>query len=109
MKYIEENERIWDMRSENNDVRSIPVSSEMIRLAKEGQWSIVLTPQKPVPLSWFPENLAGKKILCLANGVGICFFACTKPINMFKQIRFDRGAKRVQNKIYALSSGQFGS
>lgn len=70
MKYIEENERIWDMRSENNDVWAIPVSSEMIRLAKEGQWSIVLTPQKSVPFSWFPENLAGKKILCLASGGG---------------------------------------
>ena len=70
MNHIEENERIWDKRSENNDIWSVPVTSETIRLAKEGKWSIVLTPQKPVPLSWFPTNLANKKILCLASGGG---------------------------------------
>ena len=70
MKYIEENKRIWDKRSENNDIWSIPVTSDMVRLAKEGKWSIVLTPQKPVPSSWFSQNLANKKILCLASGGG---------------------------------------
>lgn len=70
MNYIEENKKIWDKRSENNDIWSIPVTSEMIRLAKEGEWKIVLTPQKPIPTSWFPQNLANKKILCLASGGG---------------------------------------
>lgn len=70
MKYIEENSRIWDERSENNDIWSIPVTSEMVRQAKEGVWSIMLTPTKPVPASWFPENLGEKKILCLASGGG---------------------------------------
>ena len=70
MKYIEENKRIWDKRSEKNDMWSIPVTSEMVRLAKEGRWSIVLTPQKPVPSDWFPSDIANKKILCLASGGG---------------------------------------
>lgn len=70
MKYIEENKRIWDKRSENEDIWSIPVTSDMIRLAREGKWSIVLTPQKPVPPDWFPSDLANKKILCLASGGG---------------------------------------
>ena len=54
MNYIEDNGKIWDNRSENNDIWSIPVTSEMIRQAREGVWSIVLTPKKPVPRSWFP-------------------------------------------------------
>ena len=70
MKYIEENRKIWDARSENNDTWSVPVTSETINRAREGVWSIVLTPAKPVPASWFPENLRGVKILCLASGGG---------------------------------------
>lgn len=70
MKYVEENRKIWDKRSEENDVWSVPVSSEEISLARKGIWSIVLTPQKTVPASWFPECLIGKKVLCLASGGG---------------------------------------
>ena len=54
MSYIEENSKIWDDRAENNDVWSIPVTSEMIGQARKGVWSIVLTPAKPVPKDWFP-------------------------------------------------------
>ena len=70
MSYIEENSKIWDKRVEKNDKWSIPVSSEIISQAREGTWSIVLTPTKPVPKDWFPDSLAGKKILCLASGGG---------------------------------------
>ena len=70
MTYIEENSKIWDKRSENNDIWSIAVSSEEVRLAREGIWSIVLTPAKPVPANWFPRKLEGKRILCLAGGGG---------------------------------------
>lgn len=70
MTYIEENGKIWDERSECGDTWSIPVTSEAVKLAKEGSWSIVLTPTKSVPANWFPENLAKKKILCLASGGG---------------------------------------
>ena len=70
MDYIKENEKIWDKRSENNDKWSICVSSEMVNRAREGVWSIVLTPEKPVPADWFPEKLDGKKVLCLASGGG---------------------------------------
>ncbi|MBR6753394.1 MAG: SAM-dependent methyltransferase, partial [Clostridia bacterium] len=70
MEYIKENQRIWDERSENNDIWSIPVTSEQVKLAREGNWQIVLTPTKPVPDDWFPEELKGKKLLCLAGGGG---------------------------------------
>jgi ubiquinone/menaquinone biosynthesis C-methylase UbiE len=70
MNYVEQNRKIWDKKSENNDIWSIPVTSEMISRAKKGEWNIVLTPSKKVPKNWFPENLQGKKILCLASGGG---------------------------------------
>ena len=70
MKYVEENRKIWDKRSEQNDIWSVPVSEEEISLARKGIWSIVLTPQKAVPASWFPEYITGKKVLCLASGGG---------------------------------------
>ena len=70
MSYIEENSKIWDKRVEKNDKWSVPVSSEVISQAREGTWSIVLTPTKPVPKDWFPDSLAGKKILCRASGGG---------------------------------------
>lgn len=70
MKYIEANRKIWDERSENNDIWSVPVTSEMVEQARKGIWSIVLTPTKPVPANWFPDKLHEKRILCLASGGG---------------------------------------
>ena len=69
-QYIKDNERAWDKRSENNDQWSIPVSEEEIADAKKGNWSIFVTPVKRVPRNWFPEEMKGKKILCLASGGG---------------------------------------
>lgn len=70
MDYVKENSKIWDARSENNDTWSIPVSSDIIQLAKNETWSIVLTPSKAVPSDWFPDDIKSKKILCLASGGG---------------------------------------
>lgn len=70
MDYIKVNGEIWDKRSENEDVWSVPVTSETIRLAGRGEWNIVLTPSKPVPRDWFPKELTAKKVLCLASGGG---------------------------------------
>ena len=39
MSYVEENSKIWDERSENNDIWSVPVTNEMVQNAKEGNWS----------------------------------------------------------------------
>ncbi|MBP5491605.1 MAG: class I SAM-dependent methyltransferase [Clostridiales bacterium] len=69
-QYIKDNERAWDKRSENNDQWSIPVTEEEIAEAKKGNWSIFVTPVKRVPRNWFPEEMKGKKILCLASGGG---------------------------------------
>ncbi len=55
--------------SEAGDEWTIPVSSEVIERARQGDWSVILTPTKPVPRSWLGE-LAGARVLCLASGGG---------------------------------------
>ena len=48
---------------------TVPVSPDVIAAARLGQWSVVLTPHKPVPREWFgPIN--GASVLCLASGGG---------------------------------------
>jgi 2-polyprenyl-3-methyl-5-hydroxy-6-metoxy-1,4-benzoquinol methylase len=63
------NQEGWDRRVAEGDVWTLPVSSDDIRRARLSDWSVVLTPNKPVPRDWFGE-IAGKAILCLASGGG---------------------------------------
>jgi SAM-dependent methyltransferase len=65
----EHNRFAWDQEVANGNPWTIPVSSEAIARAKQGDWSIVLTPRRPVPRSWFGE-LVGTPVLCLASGGG---------------------------------------
>ncbi len=46
-----------------------PVDHQTYLKAQDGQWSVLLTPTKPVPSEWF-GSLKGKKILGLASGGG---------------------------------------
>ena len=65
----EHNRKTWDKQVEYRNPWTIPVSSDKIEKAREGEWEIFLTPTIPVPQNWFP-NLNGAKILCLASGGG---------------------------------------
>ncbi len=64
------NQKAWDKLAEDGIEWSIPVSSETIAEARKGNWQILLTESKYVPRNWFPEDLHGVKILCLASGGG---------------------------------------
>ena len=64
------NRRAWDKEVDKRNKWTIPVGRDVIAKAKKGEWSIVLTPTKPVPRSWFPKGLSGRDILCLASGGG---------------------------------------
>lgn len=44
-----------------------PISHEAFVKAGAGEWSVLLTPTKPVPRCWFPD-LRGKRVLGLASG-----------------------------------------
>lgn len=46
-----------------------PIGHEVFLRAKKGEWSVLLTPVKPVPKAWFGE-LAGARVLGLAAGGG---------------------------------------
>jgi SAM-dependent methyltransferase len=59
----------WDRRVEEGDVWTVPVSAEEIARARQGDWAVVLTPNKPVPREWFGD-VVGRDILCLASGGG---------------------------------------
>jgi ubiquinone/menaquinone biosynthesis C-methylase UbiE len=69
MDYAEYNRRAWDEQVKQGNEWTVPVSDETIAAARDGEWQVLLTPQKPVPESWFP-NLAGLNILGLASGGG---------------------------------------
>jgi Methylase involved in ubiquinone/menaquinone biosynthesis len=70
MNYLKKNSEAWDQHVENGYIWSVPVSSEIVQKAKKGKWEVVLTPQKNVPKSWFPNEIKGKKVLLIAGGGG---------------------------------------
>jgi SAM-dependent methyltransferase len=63
------NRDAWDRQVAANNRWTIPVGPEVVAAARRGEWSVVLTPTKPVPRSWFPP-LVGCDVLCLASGGG---------------------------------------
>lgn len=64
------NRDAWDRNVDQGEEWTIPASHEVIEAARRGEWKIVLTPGKPVPQDWFPTDLHGLNILCLASGGG---------------------------------------
>jgi SAM-dependent methyltransferase len=63
------NRELWNRLVDQGNRWTIPVSAEEVAAARQGNWDIVLTAQKPVPKEWFP-NLDGCRVLCLASGGG---------------------------------------
>ncbi|MEX1021154.1 MAG: class I SAM-dependent methyltransferase [Litorilinea sp.] len=64
------NRRAWDAAVARRSEWTIPVGPEVVAAARQGAWSIILTPDTPVPRSWFPADLHGVRVLCLASGGG---------------------------------------
>lgn len=64
------NRRAWDRQVEAGNQWTVPVSPEVIAAARRGEFSLLLTPKRPVPRSWFPRVMNGVEILCLASGGG---------------------------------------
>ena len=70
MDVREYNRRAWDRQVGLGNVWTRPVGPEVIEAARRGGWSVLLTEQKPVPREWFPEEMKGLEVLCLASGGG---------------------------------------
>lgn len=73
MNFLKYNKQAWDQQVDKKNRWTIPVSPTEIANARRGQWNVLLTPLKPVPMNWFPQNnglFNGTKILALASGGG---------------------------------------
>jgi len=69
MNYTDVNSKTIDSWIEKGWEWGIPISHEEYLKAKNGEFNVLLTPQKYVPQKWFPE-LKNKKLLGLACGGG---------------------------------------
>lgn len=63
------NRKAWDDEVARGNPWTVPVGGDEIAAARQGQWEVLLTENKPVPRDWFPP-LAGIDLLCLASGGG---------------------------------------
>ena len=69
MDVVEYNSAAWDREASAGNEWTRAVDSATIDRARKGDWSLVLTPVKPVPSEWFGD-IKGKDVLCLASGGG---------------------------------------
>jgi SAM-dependent methyltransferase len=63
------NREAWNRQVATGNRWTRPVEPETIAAARRGDWSVVLTPNKPVPRDWFGP-LADKDVLGLASAGG---------------------------------------
>lgn len=63
------NQTAWDRQVARGNRWTRPVDAAAVAAARRGEWSVVLTPARPVPRDWFPP-LAGLRLLCLAGSGG---------------------------------------
>jgi spermidine synthase len=64
------NREVYTRLSKGRHRWTVPVTSAEIAAARKGEWSIQLTDTKVVPAEWFPSDLRGRTVLCLAAGGG---------------------------------------
>ena len=69
MDVLGHNRDAWNRFVAAGNRWTVPVAPEVIARARQGDWSIVLTPTRPVPREWFGE-LRGRRVLALASGGG---------------------------------------
>ncbi len=70
MDPIKYNSEAWDAAAESGKNKwTIPLGKDVIEAARRGEWSVLLTPVKPVPAEWF-DGVGSKEVLCLASGGG---------------------------------------
>ena len=63
------NADVWNAAAARQDIWSTPVTDAEIDAARRGDWTVRLTPNRPVPANWFPP-MQGLSILGLACGGG---------------------------------------
>ncbi len=63
------NRRAWNHQVATGNRWTIPVTPDQVERARAGDWTVVLTPSKPVPRDWFGD-LTGARLLGLGSGGG---------------------------------------
>ena len=64
------NRQAWNNQASQGESPWVqPVDAQTIAAARMGQWSVILTPTKPVPTQWFGD-LGHSRLLALASGGG---------------------------------------
>ncbi|MBL8844029.1 MAG: class I SAM-dependent methyltransferase [Planctomycetes bacterium] len=63
------NRTAWNRQVARGNRWTQPVDAAAVAAARRGDFSVVLTPSRPVPRDWFPP-LAGLRVLGLASGGG---------------------------------------
>jgi SAM-dependent methyltransferase len=67
---LKHNRDAWNIQSQRGERPWVrPVDGRAIESARRGDWTVILTPLKPVPQSWFGD-ITGQRVLCLASGGG---------------------------------------
>ena len=109
---VKHNSAAWDQEANAGGPWSIPVSPEKIEKARRGELEIRLSPNKLVPRDWFPADLKGLKILCLASGGGqqapllaAAGAQVTSFDNFAEQLRRDRLVAERENLNIVLEQG----
>jgi SAM-dependent methyltransferase len=64
------NRAAWDREVDRGNEWTQPVGPDVIVRARTGDWSVVVIGYQPVPRDWFPGDMAGAALLCLASGGG---------------------------------------
>src|SRR5688500_8418520 len=70
MDILDYQKRAWDALDEGGNEWTVPVGPEVVAEARRGRWSVLLAEQKPTPHEWFPAEMNGLDVLCLASGGG---------------------------------------
>lgn len=94
---VDYNSSAWDAAVEQKNTWTVPAAPEVVAAARRGEWSVLLTPSRPVPREWFGE-IAGKDLLCLASGGGqqAPVFAAAGAI----VTSFDNSARQLEQDRY---------
>ncbi len=67
---VAHNRAAWDAQVEQGNEWTVPVGADVIARARTGDWSVVLIGYEPVQRDWFPAEMRGIDVLCLASGGG---------------------------------------
>ena len=67
---VAHNRAAWDREVARGNEWTRPVGPEVVARARDGDWSVVLIGYQPTPRDWFPADLRGTAVLCLASGGG---------------------------------------